>query len=107
MKEFTKRTSQQNIQVDCKANQEYCKFSITSACWKIYTRAVKEYSRVRVLASQRETRDSESRSKDSIRPTGTRVPASPYEGVPGSWKVGLLPALIYTVEQGILDNKKD
>ncbi len=68
------------------------------------TRAVKEYSRVRVLASPRETRESESRSKDSFRtrhtcsiqPTGTRVPASPFEGVPGSWNVGLLPALVCT-----------
>ncbi len=25
---------------------------------------------------------------------GTRVPASPFRGVPGSWKVGLLPALL-------------
>ncbi len=26
---------------------------------------------------------------------GTRVPASPSKGVPGSWKVGLLPALVH------------
>ncbi len=78
-------------------------------------KAVNGYSRVRVPASLRQTRESKSTSRDpqrtrhspiglvlKLRPcslglANPRVLESPFKGVPGSQIVGLLPALVLCV----------
>ncbi len=59
-----------------------------------YTSAGRGYPGTQVLASP--TWYSRVGVHFVIRLAGTRVPASPFKGVPGSWNVGLLPALVST-----------